>query len=53
MFGTMEDMDMLINEAKKRNMEIIEVESLMFQYNMFSSFSPELQELLLKYHHVD
>lgn len=37
-----------INEAKKRNMEIIEVESLMFQYNMFSNFSPELQELLLK-----
>ena len=37
-----------INEANKRNMEIIEVESLMFQYNMFESFSPELQEYLLK-----
>lgn len=37
-----------LNEAKKRNIEIVEVESILFQYNMFSSFSPELQELLLK-----
>lgn len=37
-----------INEAKKRNMEIIEVESIMFQYNLFDNYSPELQDLLLR-----
>ena len=37
-----------IREAKKKNMEIIEVESIMFQYNMLDSYSQELQDYLLK-----
>lgn len=36
-----------LNLAKDKGMEIIEVESAMFQYNMLDGFSPELQELLL------
>lgn len=37
-----------LNEAKSKNMPIIEVESVMLQYNMFDSFSEELQEFMLK-----
>jgi len=37
-----------INAAKDKEMEIIEVESIMSQYNMIDSFSPELQEYMLK-----
>lgn len=36
-----------LNQASEKGMEIIEVESAMFQYNMMDSFSPELQEYLL------
>lgn len=37
-----------INQAKENGMEIIEVESAKFQYDMLDSFSLELQEFMLK-----
>lgn len=37
-----------INQANEKGMEIIEVESAMFQYTMLDNYSSELQELLLR-----
>ena len=38
----------LLNMAKDEDKPILEVESARFQYEMLSSFSPELQEILLQ-----
>jgi len=38
----------LLQKAKDSGMEILEIESADFQYNMLSGFSPELQEYLLE-----
>ena len=38
----------LIKLAKEKNIEVLDVESAEFQYNMLAEFSPQLQELILR-----